>query len=45
MKITVNDSDDNIVQPELELCTEQRFKVIQIRNAISSYLQNEDVSP
>ena len=27
------------------MCTEQEFRVIQIRNAISSYFENKDVSP
>ena len=33
------ESDDNIVQPELKICTEQQFRVVQIRNAISSFLK------
>ena len=37
--------DDNIVQPKLEICTEQEFRVIEIRNAISSYFENKDVFP
>ena len=40
-----SESDDNVVQPELEMWTEQEFRVIQISNAISSYIENEDVSP
>ena len=44
-KIIGNESDDNIIQLELEICTEQEIRVIQIRNAISSYFENKDVSP
>ena len=44
-KLTESKSDDNIAQPKLEICTEQEFRVIQIRNAISSYFENEDVFP
>ena len=44
-KIIRSESDDNVVQPELEICTVQEFRVIQIRNAISSYFENKDVSP
>ena len=44
-KIIGSESDDNVVQPGLEMCTEQEFRVIQIRNAISSYFENKDVSP
>ena len=44
-KIIGSESDHNVVQPELEICTEQEFRVIQIRNAISSYFENKDVSP
>ena len=44
-KIIGTESDDNLVQPELEMCTEQEFRGIQIRNAISSYFENIDVSP
>ena len=44
-QIILNDSDVNIIQPELEVCTKQGFRVIQIRNAISSYLQTEYISP
>ena len=43
-KIIGSESDDNVVQPELEICTEQEFRVIDIRNAIS-YFENKDVSP
>ena len=34
-----------MVQVKLELCAEQKFRVFQIRKAISSYFENEDVSP
>ena len=44
-KIIGSESDDNVIQPELEICTEQEFRVIQIRNAISSYFKNKVVSP
>ena len=44
-KIIGNTFDDNVVQPELEISTEQEFRVIQIRNAISLYFENKDVSP
>ena len=44
-KILGNESENNIIQPELELCSEQEFRVIQIRNTISSYFENKDVSP
>ena len=44
-KITGSESDDHVVQPELEICTEQEFRVIHIRNTISSYFENKDVSP
>ena len=44
-KIIRSESDDNVVQPEVEICTVQEFRVIQIRNAISSYFENKDVSP
>ena len=30
---------------ELKVCTKREFRVIQIRNVISSYLQIENVSP
>ena len=43
-KIIGSESDDNVVQPELEIRAEQEFRVIQIRNAISSYFENQDVS-
>ena len=44
-KIIGNKFDENVVQPELEISTEQEFRVIQIRNAISLYFENKDVSP
>ena len=44
-KIIGSESDDNVIQPELEMCIEQEFRVIQIRNAISSYFKNKVVSP
>ena len=44
-KVIGNESDGNIIQLELEICTEQEIRVIQIRNAISSYFENKDVSP
>lgn len=34
-----------MVQPELDLCTEQEFTVFQIGNTISSYFEYIDVSP
>ena len=43
-KIIGSESDDNVVQPELEIRAEQEFRVIQIINAISSYFENQDVS-
>ena len=43
-KVIGSESDNNIVQPELETCTEQKFRVIQIRNAILSYFENKVVS-
>ena len=44
-KIIGSETDHNVVQPELEICTQQEFRVIQIRNLISWYFENKDVSP
>ena len=44
-KIIGSESDDNIDQQELEICSEHEFRAIQIRNVISSYFENKDVSP
>ena len=44
-EIVGSESDDNIVPPELEICTEQEFRGIQIRNASSLYLEIKGVSP
>ena len=44
-KIIGSESDDIVVQLELQICTEQEFRVIQIRNAVSSYFENKDVFP
>ena len=44
-KVIESESDDSMVQVKLELCAEQKFRVFQIRKAISSYFENEDVSP
>ena len=44
-EIVGSESDDNIVPPELEICTEQEFKGVQIRNAILLYLEIKGVSP
>ena len=43
-KIIGSESDNNTVQPELEIFTEQEFRVFQIRNTISSYFGNKNVS-
>ena len=44
-KLIGSKSDDNIAQRKLEICTEQEFRVIQVRNSISSYCENEHVFP
>ena len=44
-EIVGSESDDNIVPPELQICTEQEFRGVQIRNAISLYPEIKGVSP
>ena len=44
-EIVGSESDDNIVPPELQICTEQEFREVQIRNAISLYPEIKGVSP
>ena len=41
IKIVGNESGHSIIQPELEPCTEEECRVIQTRNAISSYLEKK----
>lgn len=44
-ELTQSESNDAIIQTELNICTEQEFRVIQIRNAISSHVENQNSSP
>ena len=36
---------DTIILKEFDICTEQEFRIIQIRNAMSAYIKNKTVFP
>ena len=44
-EITQSEQNDTILGKELDICTEQEFRIIQIENAMSAYMENKNVSP
>ena len=44
-EITQSEQNDSILQKELDICMEAQFRIIQIRNAMSAYIENKNVSP
>ena len=44
-EITQREQNDTILQKELDICTEQEFRIIQIRNAMLAYIESKIVSP
>ena len=44
-EITQSEQNDTILQKELDICTEQEFRIIQIRNTMLAHIENKNISP
>ena len=44
-EITQSEQNDTILQKKRDICTEQEFRITQIGNAMSAYIENKNVSP
>ena len=44
-EITQSEQNDTILQNEFDICTKQEFRIMQLRNAMSAYIENKSVSP
>ena len=42
---TRSEQNDTILQKKLDICMEQEFRFVQIRNAMTAYIENKNVSP
>lgn len=41
---TQSEQNDTIIQQDLDILTDQKFTIAQIRNAMSAYIENKNVS-